>query len=52
MFDPAGMRPFILGWEPVARSPLRRVAREAVGGVMDDAARALLKALRGCRRAG
>ena len=45
MFDPAGMRPFIAGWEQVARSLLQRVAREAVGGVMDDTARALLEAL-------
>jgi transcriptional regulator with XRE-family HTH domain len=45
MFDPAGMRPFIAGWEQVARSLLQRVAREAVGGVMDDTSRALLNAL-------
>lgn len=45
MFDPAGMRPFIAGWEQVARSLLQRVAREAVGGVMDDTSRALLHAL-------
>jgi transcriptional regulator with XRE-family HTH domain len=45
MFDPAGMRPFIVGWERVAQSLLQRVAREAVGGVMDDGARALLHAL-------
>lgn len=45
MFDPAGMRPFIANWEQLARGLLQRVAREAVGGVMDAATRELVSAL-------
>lgn len=46
MFDPAGMRPFIVDWERVARSLLQRVVRESVGQVAGDAARDLVAALR------
>ena len=35
IFDPAGMRPFIEGWEGVASGLLQRVHREAVGHVLD-----------------
>lgn len=45
MFDPDGMRPFIVGWERVARSLLQRVAREAVGRVADETTQELLTAL-------
>lgn len=45
IFDPQGMRPFIVGWERVARSLLQRVARECVGRVMDETTRELLAAL-------
>ncbi|WP_338524789.1 hypothetical protein NUH87_03795 [Pseudomonas batumici] len=45
MFDPEGMRPFIIGWERVARSLLQRVLRESVGRLMDDATRALVATL-------
>lgn len=45
LFDPAGMRPFVAEWETVARSLVQRVYREAVGGVLDEQAEALLDAL-------
>jgi transcriptional regulator with XRE-family HTH domain len=45
MFDPAGMRPFIANWDQLAPGLLRRVAREAVGGVMDQATSELVNAL-------
>lgn len=45
MFDPAGMRPFIANWDDVAQALLQRVAREAVGRVVDDGTRELLAAL-------
>ena len=42
MFDPAALRPFVTDWDRVAEWLVRRVHREAVGGVTDDATRALL----------
>jgi transcriptional regulator with XRE-family HTH domain len=45
MFDPAGLRPFVVNWEDVARSLLVRVGREAVCGAPDVALRALLDEL-------
>jgi len=45
MFDPEGMRPFIIGWERVAKSLLQRVLRESAGRVTDDATKALVAAL-------
>ena len=45
MFDPQGLRPFVVNWEPVAASLLQRVHREAVGGVLDEAMRALVEDL-------
>lgn len=42
MFDPAGLRPFVTNWGAVAELLLRRVQREAVGGVPDEATLALL----------
>jgi len=45
LFDPAGMRPFVVEWETVAKSLIQRVYREAVGRVLDDQTRALLDAL-------
>src|SRR6201987_3994002 len=36
MFDPAGMRPFVEGWEEVAAGLLQRVYRESLGHVMDQ----------------
>jgi transcriptional regulator with XRE-family HTH domain len=45
MFDPAGMRRFIVNWEDVARSLLQRVQREAVGRVMDEKSEELVDSL-------
>ena len=42
MFDPAGLRPFVTNWEAVAESLVRRIHREAVGGVPDEATTRLL----------
>jgi transcriptional regulator with XRE-family HTH domain len=42
MFHPQGLRPSVTNWEAVAEGLVRRLHREAVGGVLDDAARALL----------
>jgi transcriptional regulator with XRE-family HTH domain len=42
MFDPALVRPFVANWDAVAAALVARVRREAVGGVRDDTARALL----------
>jgi transcriptional regulator with XRE-family HTH domain len=45
MFDPAGMRPFLVRWRETAQSLLLRVQREAVGRVIDERTRALLSEL-------
>ena len=45
MFDPAGMRPFIEGWEEVAAGLLQRVYRESVGHVVDQITVKLLNRL-------
>jgi transcriptional regulator with XRE-family HTH domain len=45
MFDPNGLRPFIVDWPEVSRSLLARVRREAVGQVIDLETRRLLDAL-------
>jgi transcriptional regulator with XRE-family HTH domain len=45
MFDPQGLRPFVANWDAVAASLLQRVHREAVGGMLDDAMRALVNEL-------
>lgn len=45
VFDPAGLRPCIADWPGVARSLVQRVHREALGGVVDDRLKDLLKAL-------
>jgi transcriptional regulator with XRE-family HTH domain len=45
MFDPRGMRPFVAGWDDVARSLLQRVQRESVGYVLDDGTTRLLDEL-------
>jgi transcriptional regulator with XRE-family HTH domain len=43
MFDPALVRPCVHNWEGVAEALIRRIHREAVGGVPDAATRALLE---------
>ncbi|GLQ49870.1 helix-turn-helix domain-containing protein [Dyella flava] len=45
IFDPTGMRPFVVDWESVARSLVQRVYRETVGRVMDQPTQALLDEL-------
>jgi transcriptional regulator with XRE-family HTH domain len=45
IFDPDGMRPFVVDWETVARSLIQRVYREMVGRVLDEQTRALLDEL-------
>lgn len=45
MFDPEGMRPFIVNWEDVARSLIQRVYREAVGRVVDEKSQELVNSL-------
>lgn len=45
MFDPAALRPYVANWEEVAESLVRRVQREAVGGVVDTALEELLRAI-------
>ena len=42
MFDPAGLRPHVANWLEVAEALVRRVHREAVGGVADENAKTLL----------
>jgi transcriptional regulator with XRE-family HTH domain len=45
IFDPDGMRPFVVDWETVARSLIQRVYRETIGYVLDEQTRALLDEL-------
>lgn len=45
IFDPDGMRPFVVEWEAVARSLIQRVYREAVGRVLDEQTGVLLDEL-------
>jgi transcriptional regulator with XRE-family HTH domain len=45
MFDPAGLRPHVENWEAVAEALVRRVHREAVGGLPDAATGRLLEEL-------
>ena len=46
MFDPTAMRPFVANWDQVAKSLFERVAREAVGGVIDAKMQALIAELK------
>jgi transcriptional regulator with XRE-family HTH domain len=45
IFDPEGMRPFVLDWERTARSLIQRVYRESVGRVVDEKTSELLREL-------
>ena len=45
VFDPEGLRPFVVDWPVVAKSLIQRVYRESVGRVVDDKTRELLSAL-------
>jgi transcriptional regulator with XRE-family HTH domain len=42
VFDPNGLRPFLEGFDEIARSLLWRVRREAVGGILDERSRQLV----------
>ncbi len=42
MFDPQGLRPYVVNWEAVAEALVRRIHREAVGGAPDEATTRLL----------
>ena len=42
MFDPSELRPCVTNWDAVGESLVRRVYREAVGGVPDEKTNALL----------
>lgn len=43
MFDPHGLRPFVVNWEAVAEALVTRIHREAVGGAPDPATVQLLE---------
>ena len=45
MFDPEGMRPFIVNWEAQAKTLMQRVHREAVGRVIDQKTKDLVAEL-------
>ena len=45
MFDPKGMRPFIANWEVLAKTLIQRVHREAVGHIVDQKAKDLVRDL-------
>ena len=45
MFDPAGLRPFVVDWAATSRMLLARVHREALGHAVDAGTRHLLDAL-------
>lgn len=45
IFDPDGMRPFVVDWETVARTLIQRIYRETVGRVLDEQTHALLDEL-------
>ena len=45
LFDPAGVRPFLVNWPATSRMLLARVHREALGHVLDDGTRKLLDTL-------
>jgi len=42
MFSPQGLRPFVMNWESAAEALVRRVHREAVGGLPDEVTAELL----------
>jgi len=46
LFDPQGLRPFVANWPEVAQGLFERIAREAVGGVIDERMRQLMMELR------
>ncbi|HUB89954.1 MAG TPA: helix-turn-helix transcriptional regulator [Dyella sp.] len=45
MFDPAGMRPFIVNWKDASKALIQRIQREAVGHTMDARTQELIASL-------
>ncbi len=45
MFDPAGMRPYIVNWETLAQALIQRVYREATGHIADPKTHELVQDL-------
>ena len=45
MFNPKGMRPFIVNWEETSKALVQRIHREAVGHALDERTRELLTSL-------
>ncbi|WP_188795120.1 helix-turn-helix domain-containing protein [Dyella nitratireducens] len=45
MFDPAGMRPFIINWKDTSQALIQRIHREAVGHTLDQRTQELLTSL-------
>ena len=45
IFDPEGMRPFVVNWEQTARSLIQRVYHESIGRVVDEKTEELLQSL-------
>lgn len=45
MFDPAGMRPFIVNWKEASKALIQRIHREAVGHTMDERTQNLIASL-------
>ena len=43
MFDPRWIRPYVENWDAVAEALVRRVHREAVGGILDEGMALLMK---------
>lgn len=43
MFDPRWIRPYVANWDAVAETLLRRVHREAVGGILDEGVAAIME---------
>jgi transcriptional regulator with XRE-family HTH domain len=43
MFDPRWIRPYVANWDAVAETLLRRVHREAVGGILDEGVAAIVE---------
>jgi len=45
IFDPDGMRPFVVNWEQTAHSLIQRIYRESIGHMIDEKTEALLEDL-------
>jgi transcriptional regulator with XRE-family HTH domain len=45
MFDPTGMRPYVAGWDALAKTLIQRVYREATGHIADPRTHELVKDL-------